>query len=331
MPANLWRLLLLATVFLVFATSASAHDLSHSESDVVVSGVEARMHLQLDLIGFAGLRWRDRDVVSYDELDDRIEAIFAALKQHLQVRTLDTVGVPSMTRHRLVDNHVLDADLSYRFMAPPVSVIVRSTLDQVTARDHQHLTRVRYDDGVAAGGVLTAAGTEVRIDRPTPSGTGARTVRSAAAMAALRRVVRVPDYATALLLLALGAATTRAVAVGWVAMVLATLASAGIVAADFVSFAPAWLAPLAIAVLGGLAVSCLVGARSLDRALLAALFAAVQTLALSGALRHQALIVGASVLPLAYGAGLVAGQACLAVPALLVVRARRLLLRQPAA
>lgn len=288
------------------------------------------MHLQLDLIGFAGLQWRNRDVVSYDELDERIEAIFAALEEHLQIRTLDAVGRASMARHRLIDNHVLDADLVYRFAAPPASLIVRSTLDQVTARDHQHLTRIRYDDGIASGGVLTAIGTEVRIDRTTAS-RGARTVTIAAALAALRRVVRVPDYAAALLLLALGAATTRALAVGWVAMVLATLVSAAAVAADLVSFAPSWLAPLAIAVLGGLAVSSLVGGRALDRALLAALFAAVQALALSGAMRHQALIAGASILPLAYGAGLVAGQACLVVPALLVVRVRRTLQRQPVA
>ncbi len=291
------------------------------------------MHLQLDLVGFAGLQWRGRDVVTYEELDERIETIFAALKEHLQVRTLDAVGVLSLTRHRLVDNHVLDADLVYRFTAPPASVIVRSTLDQVTARDHQHLTRVRYGEGAVSravsGGVLTAVSPVVRIDQPAGSGSGTNAAAMAAAKIAMRRVISVPDYAAALLLLALGAAGSRALAVAWGAMAAATLVAASLVAADLVSFAPPRLATMALAVLGGLGVSWLAGGRALDRTLLAALFAALQAAALSGAMRTEGLVGGVSVLPLAYGVGLVAGQACLAIPAVLLVRARRLLQHRP--
>jgi hypothetical protein len=298
----------LALLFAWPAVEAGAHDLSHSQSDITVSGATARARVQVDLIGFAGWQWPRRDVVTYDELDARIEEVFGLLKEHLQAASSAALVSTTMARYGLIDNHVLDADILYTFNRPIDDLVVRSTLDRITAADHQHLARVSYE-GRSSDALLTAAVPAARFERQASRW---RTF-SAYARTGAMRVLTGPDYLAFVILVLLAVPSGRSLGTVLIATTTAGLIAAVIGVADAVPFSTRALAMLVPAVVAVSAIANVFGGRLLDQVLLASVFALVQMLLHAAALRGQAFAAGTLALPLlAFSLGLVGAQVLLA-------------------
>ena len=312
-----WRLFVAVALLLAWlAGRADAHDLSHSQSDITVSGTTARAHVQVDLIGFAGWQWPRRDVVTYDELDARVEELFGLLKTHLQTTSSATLVSTTMARYGLIDNHVLDADVVYTFDRPIDDLVIRSTLDQITAADHQHRTRVSYE-GRSSEALLTAAVPVARFERQASRWRTFATLARAGAM----RVMTGPDYLAFVILVILAVPSGRSLGTVLIAAATAGLIAAVIGAANAVPFSTRALAMLVPIVVAVSAVANVFGGRLLDQVLLASVFALVQMLLHAAALRGQAFGPGTLALPLlAFSVGLLATQVALAAVALPLAR-----------
>jgi hypothetical protein len=312
-----WRLFVALALLLGWPVArASGHDLSHSQSDITVAGASARARVQLDLIGFNAWQWTRRDVVTYDDLDARIEEAFRLLKTHLQASSSATLVSASMARYGLIDNHVLDADVVYTFDRPIDDLVLRSTLDQITAPDHQHLVRVSYE-GRTSEALLTAAVPVARFERQASRW---RTF-TALARAGAMRVLAGPDYLAFVVLVILAAPSGRSLGTVWIASTTAAVIAAVIGGAHAVPFSTQSLAMLVPVVVAVSALANVFGGRLLDHVLLASVFALVQMLLHAAALRGQAFAPETFALPLlAFSLGLFGTQVVLATLAMPLAR-----------
>ncbi len=137
----------------------STHDIARSESTVTIDGSTVRVQFAINLLELDADRNRD-ERVTYDELDARIEEIFALIKQHY------TLGAPEpptrvvMQRQQIADDHMLQAELVYTFDRAVRQLRVASTLDTITSAEHVH--HVRADiDAQAHQALLTPANRSV--------------------------------------------------------------------------------------------------------------------------------------------------------------------------
>jgi hypothetical protein len=126
----------------------SAHDVSRSESRLVVEGREIQCRVTLDLAEFPGVDVNRDATVSYEELDPAFDRIYASLKAHFVVESSGPPLRIRMERYELLEDHLLRIHLRYAFAAPPARVAVTSTLNAITRPDHRHLISVRFDDEV---------------------------------------------------------------------------------------------------------------------------------------------------------------------------------------
>ncbi len=312
-----WRLFVAGALLLAWpATRAHGHDLSHSQSEITVAGATATSRVQVDLIGFNGWQWPRRDVVTYDEVDARIEEIFRLLKAHLQASSSTSLVSASMSRYALIDNHVLDADVVYTFDRPIDDLVLRSTLDRITAPDHQHVVRVSYE-GRSREALLTAALPVARFERQASRWRTFTTLARAGVM----RVLAGPDYLAFVILVILAAPSVRSLGTVLIASTTAAVIAAVIGGANAVPFSTQSLAMLVPVVVAISALANVFGGRLLDQVLLASVFALVQMLLHAAALRGQAFAPGTLALPLlAFSLGLLGTQVALAALALPLAR-----------
>jgi hypothetical protein len=281
------------------ALPAAAHDLSHSQSDISVRGGEVQVRLQLDLVGFGGLQWQRRDQVTQDEIDERIEAVYALVREHLRVESPGATQVSaSMSRYHLTDNHVLDAQIVQRFDRDVHELVVRSTLDRVTTADHQHLTRVAF------GGPLTETMLTAAIPVWHFSGDRSAWRRASAGVAAGVRASVAPGPLLILALLAgTGAPARRSLAIALFALAAGLLCGAALAASEMATLSIAWMGALSAVAAVTLAAVNLAQGRASDRALLVGVLGLVNLLVSAAALRRQGIISGGAVTLAAYGTG----------------------------
>ena len=121
---------------------ARAHDLSQSESRIEIDGSTVRVRLTIDLLEIPDVD-ADRDGrVSYEELDSAIERTFDRIKQHFQLRAATMPERIVLDRHRIVDDHMLEADLRYTFNQEVRRLDVTSTFSAIMRPGHRHLATV---------------------------------------------------------------------------------------------------------------------------------------------------------------------------------------------
>jgi hypothetical protein len=135
------------------------HDVSRSESTIAIDGSAVRVRFAIDLLAL-GVDGNRDERVSYEELDARIEEVFAVIKRHYHLAAPDAPARVTMAEQRIADDHLLHAALVYTFANPVRELRVESTLDTVTAPDHVH--QVRADiDGESYQTLLTPANRSV--------------------------------------------------------------------------------------------------------------------------------------------------------------------------
>jgi hypothetical protein len=117
-----------------------AHDVSRSQSTLVITGATVHALFTIDLIEL-GVDANGDQRVSYDELDARIEDVFTVIKQHFVLAAPAAPARVVMQRQEIVEDHVLQADLVFTFDRPVRELRVESTLDTATAPDHVHHLR----------------------------------------------------------------------------------------------------------------------------------------------------------------------------------------------
>ena len=142
-------------LWILSSAGARAHDFPRSESTVTVHGAEVHARLALDLLELGGVDTSGDGVVSYTELDEHLDRVYAIVKQHFVI----TADVPlvrmSAERSAVVNDHVLQMDLLFVFASDVSSVTIRTSFQDVMRPDHQHATRVSMA-GDAYGATLNA-------------------------------------------------------------------------------------------------------------------------------------------------------------------------------
>ena len=143
-------------IFFVWVAGASGHDVSQSESKVEVHGRQVSVLLRLNLLELGYVDVNRDGRVSYDELDTAIDRIYADVKSHYILRTPDLPLQITLTHYGIVEDHILDMDLLYRFPQDVMRLEVISILYQITQPAHEHLISVNID-GTVHEGILNAA------------------------------------------------------------------------------------------------------------------------------------------------------------------------------
>jgi hypothetical protein len=137
-------LAILAIWCVAFAVGLHAHDLARSESVVTVRGPDVRARLTLDLLAIAGVDTNGDGDVSYGELDEKIDRIYAIIKDHFTIRSLDPPVRTTLERYAVRDGHVGQLDLLFTFDRDVTRLSMTSTLHRVLQPTHEHLTRVSF-------------------------------------------------------------------------------------------------------------------------------------------------------------------------------------------
>jgi hydrogenase/urease accessory protein HupE len=134
----------------------AAHDVSQSESRIVIHGREAEVELKLNLLELGYVDTNGNGFISYDELDNSIARIFSDIKQHYTIAGPEPPNRIVLTQYKLFEDHLVDAQLIYEFPQEVRQLRVTSTLDQITRPSHQHLTSADLD-GTIHEAVLNSA------------------------------------------------------------------------------------------------------------------------------------------------------------------------------
>ena len=299
------------TFWVLSGTGVRAHDFPRSESTVTVQGATVRVRLALDLLELGGVDTSGDGVVSYTELDEHLDRVYAIVKRHFLV-TANAPLVRMSAEHAVVVNdHVLQMDLVLVFTSDVTDLTIRSTFDEVMRPDHQHATRVTI-----AGASETAT-----LNAVTPQATFAAGGSRAAA-----RFVRLGmddvfaryDALALLAVLLVAASTPGALAKVMVPFTLAHGVALGLAASGLVLLPARAIVGLTVLGMLWVGVENLAGFRVIDRAATAGIAGVFFGLGCSTTLLAQA--VPRPVLPLAsasYWAGMNIGQlvvVALAVP-----------------
>jgi HupE / UreJ protein len=136
-----------------------AHDISRSESTLTVHGPQVDAVLTIGLSDFHKLPDVDRNhdgMVSYDELDNAIEPLYAAVREHFTVRSGSASPTrTTVERYVLLPDGRLRLEIVYQFAEDVRALRVESTLDAITQSDHQHLATAAIG-GIMHDAILTA-------------------------------------------------------------------------------------------------------------------------------------------------------------------------------
>jgi hypothetical protein len=135
------RLLLITHVLASAGCVVAAHEVSRSEAILSIAGATVRVEFVINLLEFRGVDSNGDQRVSYDELDARLEDLFAVIKQHYVLAAPAPPASVVMQRQQITEDHVLRADLIYTFDRPVRELSVESTLDTVTSPGHVHNVR----------------------------------------------------------------------------------------------------------------------------------------------------------------------------------------------
>lgn len=95
-----------------------AHAFSTSSSKIQVDGRQVHVSITLNLLDLhkgPPVDLNHDGLVSYDELDDGIERIYAAVKENYHIRAARPPSKTSVERYQLVDHNVLQMDMLYVF------------------------------------------------------------------------------------------------------------------------------------------------------------------------------------------------------------------------
>lgn len=263
-----------------FVPSIEGHDLSRSESSVTVQGREAALRLRLNLIGLADFRWNRETIVSYDELEQNLDRMFALVKEHVRCDSSSGLVGVTLDRHELEEDHVLVMDLRYQFQQDVRDLAIGSTLDRVTAADHRHLTAVTFE-GVVQQAVIDRSQPIVRFELTRSDRW--RTAWSYFKLGATH-IFTSADHLVFLMALVITVSAFRPLMI-----VLLSLSAADLVAVAVASFHLFVLPTRSIDAMLTLAILCLaavnlMGARLLDRSVVAGLFGFVHSLGFANVL-----------------------------------------------
>jgi hypothetical protein len=83
--------------------------------------------------------------VSYGELDEGIDRIYAIVRAHLTIRSVDPPARSALERYAVTDEHVGQLDLLLTFDRRVRDLTITSTLHQVLRPQHEHVTSVSFD------------------------------------------------------------------------------------------------------------------------------------------------------------------------------------------
>jgi hydrogenase/urease accessory protein HupE len=122
-----------------------AHPFSQSGSRLAVSGRDIRATVTINLLDFHSMPDIDENRdnrISYPELDEAIEGIVAAVRQHFVVHSSGAPIQTTVERYQLADETMVRLDLLYRFAGDVTTIDVTSTLATVTQPNHRHLMSV---------------------------------------------------------------------------------------------------------------------------------------------------------------------------------------------
>jgi hypothetical protein len=284
------------------ASSLRAHDFPRSESTVTVQGATARARLALDLLELGGVDTSGDGVVSYTELDEDLDRVYAIVKQHFLVTANVPLARMSAERAVVVNDHVLQMDLVFIFTSDVTDLTIRSTFDEVMRPDHQHATRVTI-----AGASETAT-----LNAMTPQATfQAGGSRGAARFARLGMddVFARYDALALLAILLVAASTPGALAKVMVPFTLAHGVALGLAASGLVVLPVRAIVGLIVLGILWVAVENLTGVRVIDRAITVGIAGVFYGLGCSTTLLAQG--IPRPVLPLAsasYWIGIIVGQ-----------------------
>jgi hypothetical protein len=123
----------------------SAHDFSASESVLEIDGATVRSRLSINLLELPGVDSNGDGRISYDELDNAIERVFGAIKEHYVLAAPDPPSAIVADRSDIVDDHVLQMVIRYSFGHSVDRLEVTSTLDRLLGAGHQHLASMKID------------------------------------------------------------------------------------------------------------------------------------------------------------------------------------------
>ncbi len=148
------------------AATVSAHGLSSSTSRVTVDGRTVHVVFTINLADLHAGPVVDADgdgMITVDELDSRIEAVYGAIKANYGITAAQPPISTTVDRYQLLDENVLRLDLAYGFAEPVRRLTLHSTLDRITQPDHRHLSRVDLGGGPREG-MLDRGMTSVTLD-----------------------------------------------------------------------------------------------------------------------------------------------------------------------
>jgi hypothetical protein len=139
------KILFLAAQILALPAFVSAHDIPRSESRVEVRGREARVVLKLNLLEMRGVDTDGDGAISYDELENAIDRIYAEVKTHYVLLSPDPPVQVTLKHYGISEDHVLDLEMSYIFPRDVTQLQIVSTLYQITQPGDQHLLTVNFN------------------------------------------------------------------------------------------------------------------------------------------------------------------------------------------
>ncbi len=150
------RLILALVAASLFCVTARAHDVSQSDSKIEIHGHEVHVTFRLNLLELGYVDTNGDGLISYDELDNSIARVYAAVKQHYLLHGPDLPIQVTLEKYSVVEGHVVDMELDYQFANDVTKLQVTSTLHQITQPTHEHLTSANLN-GTVHEAVLNAA------------------------------------------------------------------------------------------------------------------------------------------------------------------------------
>ena len=156
---------------LYLAPAGSAHDFSTSYSRIKVDGTAVRIQFTINLLDLhkgPQVDTNKDNLVSIEELDSGIEAIFAALKANYRVEAPAAPLSTVIEKYDFLTDNVARLDLLYTFGNPVADIRITSSLDAITQPDHRHLLHIGEGDDTRQGVVdATNPAIDIDVDGPT--------------------------------------------------------------------------------------------------------------------------------------------------------------------
>lgn len=136
------RAWLIVAILAAASGRPAAHELSQSLSRLTVEGSDVRAVVTIDGLELQALDVNGDERITFEELERVIEPLYADFTRNFRVHAADPPQRTTLARYTVVDDHVVELELLYRFAAPVARLTVESTLDNITRPTHRHLTSV---------------------------------------------------------------------------------------------------------------------------------------------------------------------------------------------